>query len=131
MGRGLDRDGIDQTRKPGRPPKVPPMELLERLETYIAVTDVPKVAEFAYLNDYDVGSLYDIPEISQALKKLIAKKTAVLEDIALQSGRNSGTASAAIFSLKQLGWSDKQEIAHSGGVHLTRILDDVPKEKKE
>lgn len=94
--------------KVGRPPKVPEGEMPEivaKLERYIEETDIPIVAEFAYQNNIDRTWLYDQPQLSTLLKKLIAKKEVVLEKGALQGTLEK---TMAIFSLKQLGWRDKE-----------------------
>ena len=82
-------------------------EIREKLVQYIATTEIPIVAEFAYQNDINRQILYDYPEFSTLTKKLIAKKEAQLERKGLMNEVNS---TMAIFSLKQLGWRDKQEI---------------------
>lgn len=86
-------------------------ELQGKFEEYIATNTVPIICEFAYQNDIPRQVLYDNPEFSTLLKKCIDKKEANLEKGALSGNLNS---SAAIFSLKQLGWSDKKQVEHSG-----------------
>lgn len=82
-------------------------EISLKLEKYIAEEDIPIVAEFAYLNDVPRNTLYDYTEFSTLLKKLIDKKEAQLERKGLTNEVNTGMA---IFSLKQLGWRDRQEM---------------------
>lgn len=98
-------------------------EIIADFEDYISFTEVPIVAEFAYQQNILRESLYDYPEFSTVLKKCIAKKESQLEKLAL-SGKVS--TPMAIFSLKQIGWSDKKEVEHSGGVGVT-IVDDIPR----
>jgi hypothetical protein len=81
-------------------------ELQDKFEQYINETPVPIIAEFAYMNNVLRESLYDYPEFSTLMKKCISKKEAQLERGALQNQIN---CTMAIFSLKQLGWRDKQE----------------------
>ncbi len=81
-------------------------EVQDKFEQYINETPVPIIAEFAYLNDISRDSLYDYPEFSTLIKKCVNKKEAQLERGALQNSLNT---TMAIFSLKQLGWRDKQE----------------------
>ena len=81
-------------------------EIARKLEEYIENNEIPIVAEFAYLNNIPRSSLYSDKQFETLLKKLIDKKEANLEKLAL--GNNVNT-SMAIFSLKQLGWSDKIE----------------------
>jgi hypothetical protein len=77
--------------------------LLSELLQYIDNTEVPIVAEFAYQHDITRQQLYEMPELSDALKKLIAKKESSLEKGCLTGKLQP---SMAIFSLKQLGWKD-------------------------
>jgi hypothetical protein len=103
--------------KVGRPPKyTEPVidEMVKKFSDYINGNDIPIVAEFAYLNDIDRQYIYDHKEFSSLLKKCIAKKESSLEKGALNG---QYVPSVAIFSLKQLGWSDKQEIQHSGNIN--------------
>lgn len=100
-------------------------EIREKLVQYIATTEIPIVAEFAYQNDINRQILYDYPEFSTLTKKLIAKKEAQLERKGLMNEVNS---TMAIFSLKQLGWSDKQEMKIEGGdtpVEIKQTIDKV------
>ena len=87
---------------------------------YIETTDVPIVSEFAYKNGLNRTSVYDIPELADALKLCIAKKEAALEAGALRGQLN---CSMAIFSLKQIGWKDTHETTLAGDskrpIHLT------------
>lgn len=91
------------------------LELLHRFFLYIEEHDIPIIAEFSYLNDLDRRRLYEFEEFSHAIKICISKKEANLEKGALTRAIDPGMAK---FSLAQLGWSDKQEIAHSGGVRI-------------
>jgi len=104
-------------------------ELIELLQKYINETKVPIVAEFAYLNNVLRASLYGVPELQTLLKRLIEKKEAALEKLSLAGSVNT---TQAIFSLKQLGWRDRQEIEHSGGMDLIvtkRIVSEKPTDK--
>lgn len=96
-------------RRPGRPKEYTEDkmgELVERFREYIDTTDIPIIAEFAYQNDIDRTLLYDNEQFSTLRKKCIAKKEANLERGALLGQVNP---TVAIFSLKQLGWKDRQE----------------------
>ena len=81
-------------------------QLFKKFEKYINDTTLPIIAEFAYTNEIDRNYLYDNAIFSTLLKKCIAKKEANLEKGALTGKLNP---SMAIFSLKQIGWKDKQE----------------------
>ena len=97
-------------KKMGRPKRYSPEEaeiIIEKFNKYIDENDLPIVCEFAYQNNVNRDALYYNPEFSTVLKKCTTKKEAQLEKLAAFNVINS---SMAIFSLKQLGWSDKQEI---------------------
>ncbi len=101
-------------RKVGRPPAYDEKqveEIKEKLIKYIDETDVPIVAEFAYTNDIPRQALYDYEQFSTLIKKLIDKKEAQLEKLGLFNVINS---TMAIFSLKQLGFRDSQDINIAG-----------------
>ena len=82
-------------------------EIKADLDKYIDETGIPIIAEFAYTRDIRRATLYEIPELSYSIKRLAEKKETQLEKLALSNKINT---TFAIFSLKQLGWSDKQEI---------------------
>jgi hypothetical protein len=63
--------------------------------------------------------VYDFEEFSDPIKVLIDKKEAALERKALDGEVNT---TMAVFSLKQLGWSDKQQVEHSGETGFIRII---------
>ena len=81
-------------------------QLFDRFKKYINDTTLPIIAEFAYMNEIDRNYLYDNAIFSTLLKRCIAKKEANLEKGALTGKLNP---SMAIFSLKQIGWKDRQE----------------------
>ena len=86
-------------------PKKDRGDLLQRLERYISETPIPIVAEFAYLNDVRRTLLYEL--YPDTIKKLIDKKESALE----RGGLNKTIdKTMAIFSLKQLGWRDVQDV---------------------
>jgi len=86
-------------------------ETIELLDKYIDDNEIPIVAEFAYLHNIRKATLYEKEELKYSIKRLTEKKEAQLEKGALSGVINT---TMAIFSLKQIGWSDKQEIEHSG-----------------
>lgn len=109
----------------GRPSLFTPEQietLKQEFEQYIDDNSIPIVAEFSYLHNINKQYLYDRTEFSDLLKKCVQKKEANLEKGAL-AGKL--TPSVAIFSLKQLGWTDKQEIAHSGEIG---VVVNIPRE---
>ena len=88
-------------------------EIVKAMEEYTETNAVPIAAEFAYLHKIRKATLYEIPELAYSLKEMMLKKEFQLEKLGL-----SGKAPVAMvaFSLKQMGWSDKQEIKHSGEI---------------
>lgn len=102
----------NKKRPRGRPRKYTPNQyesLAKAFEEYIEDERnvIPIVAEFCSKQKIIKQTLYDHPEyFSTLLKRCIEKKEARLERLCLQNKINP---SMAIFSLKQLGWTDKQE----------------------
>lgn len=88
-------------------------DLLRKLEEYIETATLPVLAEFAYRNNVNRQDLYAHADFADAIKRLIAKKEYVLEIGALRGKLNPAMA---IFSLKQLGWSDRHDVKHTGAV---------------
>lgn len=100
----------------GRPPKVKINDILAAVDPYLEEADPPIVAEFAHQQGITRQYLYELAarqkskgdgRLSDAIKRLSESKEIALERGAL-SGRYS--PSVAIFSLKQLGWSDKPPV---------------------
>jgi hypothetical protein len=113
----------------GRPKEWTPERinaLIVLIEQYTEETEIPILAEFCYKNNIYKQLLYDMPEFSDSIKKLISKKEAQLERKALTGEVNVTTA---IFSLKQLGWRDKQEIEHGLNKETTKTFADWIKEE--
>ena len=85
-------------------------KLVELLNKYTDETEVPIVAEFCYQSGIVRQYLYEMSnshkELSDAIKRCTEKKEAQLEKKALFGEVNP---TMAIFSLKQLGWKDKNE----------------------
>lgn len=99
----------DKKNKGGRP-VVYTVEKLKEIERkiieYTDNTDVPKIAEFSYLNNIMREELYKHPQLNYSLKRLLAKKETALEELGLEKNNTM-----AIFSLKQLGWRDNQDVS--------------------
>ncbi len=86
-------------------------EIKGLFEEYINETEIPIVTEFAYRNNVLRQRLYEFDGISDTIKRCIDKKEAQLQRLALEGKIN---VTMAIFSLKQLGWKDRQEVIHGG-----------------
>jgi len=97
-------------------------EIQDKLERYIEENNIPIIVEFAYKNNVSRDDLYDYKEFSTLLKKCIAKKEANLERLSLN--RETFTP-GIIFSLKQLGWSDKKEVAITTDDETKRKLEEI------
>ena len=82
-------------------------KLLGLFENYVKETQIPIIKEFCAINGILSQRLYEFSEFSDSIKKAIEKKEANLERMALEGKIDRGMA---IFSLKQLGWRDVQEI---------------------
>jgi hypothetical protein len=97
----------------GRPPTFGSAKRLERKINYYFKTEKsPTVSGLAYyLGFASKQSLYDyekIPEFSYPIKRA----RLLLEDFH-EKGLNGQYSSGHIFALKNMGWSDKQEITHN------------------
>ncbi len=114
-------------------------DLIEKFTEYITNTDIPIIVDFCSKNGILRDELYYYPEFSTLIKACVEKKEAALEMKALDGSINT---TMAIFSLKQIGWSDKriQEITGKDGEPLNpkqmtdaqlmaKILSDYEKEK--
>ena len=95
----------------GRPREYDREALSVKFEQYINDTEVPIIAEFSYLNDVPRDLIYQWEEFLTLLNRCIAKKETALERGMLSSRY---PPAAAIFSLKQLGWTDKVDTTHRG-----------------
>ncbi len=116
--------------KTGRPKKYTPAvlkKIIAKLVAYIKSEEIPIIAEFAYKNNFGRQMLYEHIELSDTIKKLISKKEANLEKLALVGAINP---TMAIFSLKQLGWSDRHDMNINKTEHKT-IKINVYKEDTE
>jgi len=90
-------------------------EVAKLMDAYTDKSAIPVLAECAFELGYSRQFFYehdDCPEFSDARKRLLAKKEFRLEVGALSGNLN---ASMSIFSLKQMGWSDKHEHTLPGG----------------
>jgi hypothetical protein len=118
--------------------KVRAKDLINDADEYIRTADPPILAEYAHIHGITRQYLYQLadiekkngkPELSDTLKKISEAKEIKLEKKGL-SGEYA--PNVAIFSLKQLGWSDKQEITANSNGMLADLIDGLKEpEKKE
>ncbi len=96
-------------------------EFKEKLAAYIDETEVPIVSEFAYQAGILREQLYQYPEFHELVRRLIDKKEAQLERLALDRKINTAMA---IFSLKQMGWREKPKDEDDNGA-LDRLVEAI------
>lgn len=115
----------------GRPVSVYTPERLKEIEDamndYTEKTAIPILAEFAFEFGILREEIYKHPELNYARKMMLTKKEVQLEKGSL-TGKLDRTV--AIFSLKQLGWSDKHEHQLSGSVTSISKLSDEELERR-
>jgi len=97
-------------------------EIKGKFLEYINSENIPIIAEFAYKNEIPRNTLYDYPEFSTLVRRCIDKKESQLEKLGLDGDVNT---SMAIFSLKQLGWRDKQDLNMSTDKPLSIAIEVV------
>lgn len=93
-----------------------------KLLDYIDTTDIPIFMEFCYLNDVNYTQMYEFTELTETIKKCRMKKESQLERKGLLGEVNT---SMAIFSLKQLGWKDQQEVVHDVKEELSQLANSM------
>lgn len=102
-------------------------KMIEEINKYTELTEIPILKEVCYMNDWLYDTVNDLmnkhDELFHAIKKLLMKKEVVLETGALK-GKYDKTM--AIFSLKQLGWRDKQEVELEDN-RKVEIIYDLPR----
>lgn len=103
-------------------------ELVKKFEKYISEEDIPIVAEFAYKNGITKQLLYERPDFSTLIKICTAKKETALERGALKGELNP---TMAVFSLKQMGWTDKQQVESTNHNMNTDATTLTPEERRE
>lgn len=85
-------------------------EIIKTIEQYIKDTELPILKEVCYLNGWNYQYIRDNEKKNDALKYTIKKLTAKKE-VELEKGGLTGkyNPTIVVFSLKQLGWKDKNE----------------------
>ncbi|MDD3085380.1 MAG: hypothetical protein PHU32_05850 [Candidatus ainarchaeum sp.] len=87
-------------------------EMVDIIERYTDDTEIPILKEVAYQNYWNYDTIMKYQRVNenlmQSIKRLLNKKESQLE----RKGLNKEIdRTVAIFSLKQLGWKDRQEIS--------------------
>lgn len=91
-------------------------KLLESLQEYVKETSIPIFKEWCVRNSVLPQTVHQWEEFSDAIKYCTTKKEADLERLALLQVVDK---TMAIFSLKQLGWRDRQEVDFKGMLYFT------------
>jgi len=105
----------------GRPkkPKYNIKNMVKAIDKYTDTALIPILKECCFENNWGYDYVMELErkheELSQAIKRLKTRKEAVLEKMLYTGQNNTGY----IFSLKQLGWRDKQDVNISGGMDIT------------
>lgn len=86
--------------------------MVDIIERYTDDTEIPILKEVVYQNYWNYDTIMKYQRVNenlmQSIKRLLNKKEAQLE----RKGLNKEIdRTVAIFSLKQLGWKDRQEIS--------------------
>lgn len=100
-----------------RPKEIDVKDVIRKLDKYIKDNEEPLIQEFILNYGISKSRFYALAEENSLLKDTI--KNAILkQEIFLIRGTERGKLNAtfSIFRLKQkcFGWSDKQEVEHSG-----------------
>ncbi len=107
-------------KKLGRPPFKITKEVLKKVEDYASRgMDYGQISAALGINSDTLMKYRKLnSDFSEAIKVGQAKGIAEITNALFNQGKE-GNTSAAIFYLKnRAGWSDKQEISHSGGISL-------------
>jgi len=118
---------LGKPKNPVGRPKKPEYEIERMVEIIDEYTDnaiIPILKECCFENNWNYEYVEQLKkkhdELSQSIKRLLTKKEITLEKM-LYSGQNN---TGYIFSLKQLGWSDKQDVGVSGDLKLFTVTED-------
>ncbi len=116
-----------------RPKKFDADKLAKELEKYIALNEDPIVQEFCHEQKVSRDTLYRLAKENQTLSdniKDLHSKQEVRTVRKAEAGEINATF--AIFKLKQrcYGWTDKQEMEHSGELKTTINFVPASKVKK-
>jgi hypothetical protein len=117
----------------GRPPLFKTKEdLEEKLNDYKVYLELsgkpPTIAGLAYYTGIDRQTIYNYSEKDEFFDTLKGFRDFVImnyEELAIEKG-NGGI----VFLLKNYGYTDKQEVEHSGELSQVVIVDDISKFKR-
>jgi len=125
---------LGKPEKPRGRPKKPKYNIKRMVEIINEYTDeayIPILKECCFDNAWNYDYVDQLKrkheELSLSIKRLLAKKEITLEKMLYTGQNNTGY----IFSLKQLGWTDKQDMNISGDMTTLKVADMPPEERKE
>lgn len=121
------------------------LELLKKLVEYIETEDYPTVPDFCRKNKISKQRIYEFASdkslnkddlgkeplgkyFSDAIQKMVNNQEAFIEDNAIN---NKIPLAFAIFKLKQLGWTDRQQVEHSATDDIIKMIEAKNKMIKE
>lgn len=97
--------------RPGPLAKMPRKKLIAAAYEYADRAELPSVIRFAHDVGYAKSRLYAIAEKDEEMRAALDYIIESREEALANGGlRGTFTQSVSIFCLKQLGWSDRQEI---------------------
>lgn len=116
-------------QKPGRPKDTPDLwtpayiaEVADLIRQYVAESDYPTEAEFCYVYDIRFQRLCEFPELRAAKDLIFAKRQAITIRRGIGLGQGEGPLGSFLTKLSanagDFSMTEKQEIAHSGGVRI-------------
>ena len=110
----------------GRPITYKPEEVDRQLNEYINNSSDPYIEEFSLLEGSPCrDTIYEKAKIYKPLSDTI-KRCHIKQELRTKRAAEAGTINStfAIFKLKQkcYGWSDKQEVEHSGEIAMPSII---------
>jgi hypothetical protein len=102
----------------GQPRKYDAPEVMQKkIDSYFESEKKPTISGLCYVLGFESRqSFYDyekLPEYSYTIKRARLRMESRYETALL----SPGSATGAIFALKNFGWKDKQELEHSGDVN--------------
>ncbi len=97
-----------------------PEQLQTAVDLYFATASKPTLSGLAVHLNIDRQTLYNYAEREQffdIVKSARDRVEAIYEEKLIYDGSPTGV----IFALKNMGWKDKQETEHSGGIAIQQI----------
>lgn len=100
--------------------------LKEDIEQYTKRTEYPILKELCYQKHYNYDYVMQLQrkdeDLAQSIKELLYKKESYLE----REGIKGNLAQTmAVFTLKQLGWRDNIEVAHTDMSKVDELLKEI------